>query len=188
MSSVSSFIEEEFIKGAPKSVKTIGVLGQVHDGLAVHDKGVHSCLYSDVLAAVTFSDHWHSSPSVADIKYPRDQSWTPKSIEVAFRHLGRKPGQMTTIPDEPTSLQILDPAAVQQYTFWDVDESSSASASIMLGQALSKDSAGSVSVRTGHDNLVRGGIVRTDIRKSKTIEASYPIEAADVAYVGMKAF
>ncbi len=179
------FIEEEFIKALPKSVKTIGVLGQVHDGLAVHDKGVHSCLYSDVLAAVTFSDHWHSSPSVADIKYPRDQSWTPKSIEVAFRHLGRKPGQMTTIPDEPTSLQILDPAAVQQYTFWDVDESSSASASIMLGQALSKDSAGSVSVRTGHDNLVRGGIVRTDIRKSKkTIEASYPIEAADVAYVG----
>lgn len=179
------FVEEEFIKALPKSVKIVGVLGQVHDGLAVHDKDVHSGLYNDVLAAITFSNQLTTLPSVSDIKYPRDQSWTPKSIEVAFRHLGRKPGQVASILNESTSLQILDPTAVQQYTFWDVDESAAATAPIILGQALSKDSAGNVSVRTGHDNLVRGGAVRTDIRKSKkTVEASYPVEAADVAYVG----
>ncbi len=178
------FVEEEFLKILPKTVKTIGVLGQVHDGLAVHDSGVHSSLYSDVLAAVSFSDGWTGMPAVVDIKYPREQTWTPKSIEVAFRHLGRKPGQSTQ-PEEPTTLQILDPAVVQQYTFWDVDESTSATAPLILAQALSKDSAGNVTVRSGHDNLTRGGVLRTDIRRSKkSIEASYPIEAADVAYVG----
>lgn len=178
------FVEEEFLKVLPKTVKTIGVLGQVDDGLAVHDRGVHSSLYSDVLAAVTFSDGWTGVPAVVDIKYPREQTWTPKSIEVAFRHLGRKPGQ-SNHPEEPTTLQLLNPAVVQQYTFWDVDESTSATAPLILGQALSKESAGNVLVRTGHDNLTRGGVVRTDIRRSKkSIEASYPIETADVAYVG----
>ena len=178
------FAEDAFLKALPKTVKTIGVLGQVHDGLAVHDTGVHSSLYSDVLAAVTFSAGWTGQPSVVDIKYPREQTWTPKSIEIAFRHLGRKPGQ-SDLPEEPKTLQILDPAVVQQYTFWDVDESSSATAPLILGQALAKDSAGNVSVITAHDNLMRGGVVRTDVRKSKkSIEASYPIEAADVAYVG----
>ncbi|MCJ1364505.1 hypothetical protein MMC16_003616 [Acarospora aff. strigata] len=179
------FVENDFLKALPKTVKTIGVLGQVHDGLAVHDSGVHSSLYTDVLAAVTFSDSWTKLPSVTDIKYSRDQTWTPKLLEVAFRHLGRKPGQTTNIRDEPSALQVLDPTVVQQYTFWDVDESSSAMAPLILGQALSKDSAGNVSISTGHDNLTRGGVVRTDVRKSKkTIEASYPIEAADVTYVG----
>jgi sulfite reductase (NADPH) flavoprotein alpha-component len=38
-----------------------------------------------------------------------------------------------------------------------------------------------------HDNSVQGGSVRTDIRSSKKIiEAYYPVEAADVAYVGQE--
>ena len=178
------FVEEEFLKALPKSARTIGVLGQVHDGSAVHDRGVHSSLYSDVLAAVTFSEGWTGQPAIVDIKYPREQTWTPKLIEIAFRHLGRKPGQ-SNLSEQSTTLRILDPVVIQQYTFWDVDESTSANAPLILGQALSKESAGNVSVRTGHDNLTRGGVTRTDIRKSKkSIEASYPIEAADVAYVG----
>ena len=184
------FVEEEFLKALPKSVKTIGVLGQVQDQQAVSDSGVRSSLYDDVLAAITFSDVWTSTPAVIDVKYSREQIWTPVSIAAAFQLLTKKPvfqsEQKTDETSESTSsLQILDTSAVQQYTFWDLGRSETADAAAIFAQALSKDSAGNVTVKSGHDNLLHGGVIRTDVRKSKrTIEASYPIDSANVVFVG----
>ena len=183
------FLEEEFIKALPKSTKTIGVLGQVHDTHAASDPNIRSNLYGDVVAAVTFSEHW-TPPAVIDIKYPREQVWTPVAVAAAFQLLVSKPvlsaSETTDEGRQPISpLQLIDPSAVQQYTFWDADQSPSANAAIILGQALSRDSANNVTVKAGHDNLVQGGVVKTDIRKSKkSIDAPYSIDAADVVYVG----
>ena len=183
------FVEEAFLKMLPRSVRVIGVLGQVHDAMAVSDNNLHSNLYSDVMAAVSFSDMWSSLPAVIDVKYPRETVWTPVSIAAAFQLLVKKPllqAKAETDTDESNwPLQLLETNAVQQYTFWDIDTSPSANAPVALGQALATDSASNVTTKTGYDNLRQGGVFRTDIRKSqKTIEASYPIDAADVVYVG----
>ena len=183
------FVEEEFIKILPKSVKTVGVLGQVYNSQAVSDSSIRSNLYSDVVAALTFAEEWPSQPSIVDIKYPREQVWTPVSIAAAFQMLVQKPilrqEENPEIAEQESSLQILDPTTVQQYTFWNLDESASDSAPSIIGQALSRDSGSNVTVKIGHDNLLQGGIQRTDIRKSKkTIEAPYSISSADVVFVG----
>ena len=184
------FVEKEFLKALPESVKAIGVLGQVQDKQAVSDPNVRSNLFGDVVAAVTFSDRWPTLPTVIDIKYPREQTWTPVTIAAAFQLLVSKPvlqaGESTSEDVGPVPpLQLIDPSRVQQYTFWDLDKSPSVAASIIIGQALSRDSANNVTVKTGHDNLVQGGLVKTDIRKSKKfIDAPYSIDAADVVYVG----
>ena len=70
---------------------------------------------------------------------------------------------------------------MKRYTFWDVDDASSTTTAAVVSSLLSSGPHENVSVRTGHDNLVRGGVVRTDIRCSdKSIEAPYPITSADV--------
>ncbi|KAG7006302.1 hypothetical protein G7Y79_00015g038920 [Physcia stellaris] len=177
------FIESEFIRAIPESVRSIGVLGQVHDSYAVSDISVHSNLYGDVIAAITFSDELATRPAVTDIKYPRETVWTPISLAAAFQLLAPKP--LFVGSQEQTELQLLDTSGVQQYTFWDVDDSPAAEASLLMGQALAKDSANNVTVSKWHDNLVEGGVFRTDIRKSKkTVEAAYSIESADMVVVG----
>lgn len=184
------FVEDAFLQALPKSVKTIGVLGQVHDNHAVQDGNLHSILYGDVVAAVTFSDEWSQEPSIIDIKYPRERVWSPILIAAAFQLLVKKPilqpGQKYSASQDLPQLLLIDPASVKQYTFWDTDDSPSALAPIILGQALSKeDSAINVTLKTSRDNLVQGGVFRTDIRKSrKSIEAAYTVEAADVIFVG----
>ena len=183
------FVEEEFVKILPASVKTVGVLGQVKNEHAVSDFGVKSNLYADVVAAITYSHKWSEAPAVIDVKYPREQVWTPVSIAVAFQLLVEKPLlQLNTERKEPGaqhSLQVVDPSVVQQYTFWNADESPSRTASVVLGQALSQNSLNNVTIKIGHNNLLEGGINRTDIRSSKkTVEAPFPVDAADVVYVG----
>ena len=180
------FIEEEFLRIMPESVKTIGVLGQVDDQQAVSDGSVRSELYGDILAAITFSDKWERSPVVIDVKYSRETIWTPISLAAAFQLLVKKPLLDELDKSDATSpLQLLDPLSIQQYTFWDIDTSDSANAPVALGKALATDSANNVTTKTRYDNLTQGGIFRSDIRKSKkTIEALYSIDSADVAFVG----
>jgi sulfite reductase (NADPH) flavoprotein alpha-component len=183
------FVEQAFLNALPESVRTIGVLGQVHNPQAVSDNSVRSNLYGDVMAAVRFSDKRTTPPAVIDVKYPRETVWTPISIAAAFQLLVKKPllkavGEVNGRESSP-ALQLLDPNFVQQYTFWDIDTSNSANAPVALGQALATNSANNVTMKTGYDNLLQGGVFRTDIRKSqKSIEASYSVDAADVAYVG----
>ena len=182
------FVEEAFLASLPGSVKKIGVLGQVVDQDAVSDVAVRSNLYNDVVAAISFSDKWVTAPAVIDIKYPRETVWTPVSIAALFQLLVKKPllQQDVSVEAPPIeALQLLDSAAVQQYTFWNIDTSDSVNAPAILGQALAIDSANNVTANATYDNLLQGGVVRSDIRKSKkTIEASYAVDTADVAYVG----
>ena len=183
------FIEEEFLKILPESVKTIGVLGQVDDEQAVSDSSVRSNLYGDVVAAITFSDKWATPPAVADVKYARETVWTPVSVAAAFQLLIQKPilqpEDNTAEFGAPLPLQLIDPSCTQQYTFWDIDTSRSANAPFALGQALAADSANNVTTKTVYDNLIQGGVFRSDIRRSKkAIEAPYSIDAADVVYIG----
>ncbi|MCJ1461633.1 hypothetical protein MMC07_000230 [Pseudocyphellaria aurata] len=183
------FVEDAFLEALPTSVRNIGVLGQVHDNNDVADGNVHSILYGDVVAALTFSDRSSQPPTVIDVKYPRERVWSPVLVAAVFQLLVEKPilqlDEGTNSLHSASQLQLIDPTNVQQYTFWDVDESPSAIAPTVLSQALSKDSASNVTVKTTHDNLILGGVSRTDIRKSKkAVEAAYSVEAADLIFVG----
>ncbi|CAG8219345.1 unnamed protein product [Penicillium salamii] len=178
------FIEEEFLRVLPKSTQTVGILGQVATQQAVQEEGVHSALYEDVLAALTFATDREQTPTAVEIKYPRAQRWDLISTAAAFQRVYDQP-ILTVDGETNASLQLLDPASVQEYTFWDVDSSVTVEAAQTLGQALGADSASNVTVSKAHDNLVQGGAVRIDIRKSsKIVDAPYAVTAADVAYVG----
>ncbi|KAJ6027990.1 hypothetical protein N7540_003566 [Penicillium herquei] len=180
------FIEEEFLRVLPQSTKTVGVLGQVVDEQAVQEEGVHSALYEDVLAALTFATGREHAPSCVEIKYPRSQRWDQITTAAAFQRIFDKPIlPADNTVNEGSPLQLLDSTTVQEYTFWDVDSSVSENATSILSQALAADSASNVTTSKAHDNLIQGGAIRVDIRKSaKIVDAPYAVTAADVSYVG----
>ncbi|PSN75559.1 hypothetical protein BS50DRAFT_568184 [Corynespora cassiicola Philippines] len=174
------FVEEAFLEVLPKSTRNVAVLGQVKDEAAVFDSAEYSRLYSDVLAATQFA--FDRNVEVTDIKYSREQVWTPSNILDVFQQIY---GEKTQSEEVRSYVDILNTADVRQYTFWNLDESPAANAPTVVGKLLSSDSSKNVFVRTGHDNLVRGGAVRTDIRNADyTIEAPYSVEQADVTFVG----
>lgn len=186
------FIESEFLASIPKSVKAIGVLGQVHDSNATSDHNIRSNLYNDVAGTILMSDQGAAMPVVVDIKYPREEVWTAVSIAAAFQLLSPKAilqvSHDSSISQE-NQLQLvqqpIDTSHIQHFVFWDLDDSPAADASTILGQALAKDSANHITLNKDHDNLTEGGISRTDIRRSKrTIEAAHSIDTADVVVVG----
>lgn len=173
------FAEEAFLKALPASVQAIAVLGQVLDQTAAADLSAHSNLYEDVLAAVVFSDKWTTAPSVVDFKYSRADTFTPTSIARVFHQLAGK------APENDEPIALLSAGQVEQYTFWDLEDSAAVTAPSTISELLSRDSASNIFVSQTHDNFVQGGTVRTDIRNSKkSIEAFYPVEEADVALVG----
>jgi sulfite reductase (NADPH) flavoprotein alpha-component len=173
------FVEEEFLKVLPASVRTIGVLGQVLDQATVTDKSAHSNLFEDALAATFFADRWATAPSVVDLKYSRAETFTPTSMAAIFHQLVGK------APEDAERMELLDSTQVKQFTFWDLEYSSAATAPAAISKLLSGDSASNVTISQTHDNLIQGGITRIDIRNSKkSLEAYYPVEEADVAFVG----
>lgn len=181
------FVEEDFLESLPKTVQNIAVLGQVNNFTAVKDNAEHSKLYSDVLAALAFSTKFSSVPTINDVKYAREEVWTPSKMLYVLQHIkegvASNNGKIMASEDRP-NLDLLG-SAVKRYTFWDVDDAASLMTAPVVGSLLSSGPHENVSVRTGHDNLARGGVVRTDIRCSeKSIEAPYPITAADVTFVG----
>ncbi|KAL9586106.1 MAG: hypothetical protein Q9203_003980 [Teloschistes exilis] len=183
------FVEQEFLRLLPKSTKVVGVLGQVVDGEAVADSTINSALYGDVVAAITFSDAFQTLPGVIDIKYSRETTWTPVSMAAAFQLILKKPvlqgeGRGETF-DAAQDLRLLDSTTVQQYAFWDKDDLPSSNAPLIFGSALARDSSNNVTTRIRHDNLTEGGLVKTEIRRSKqSIDAPYSIHAADMIYIG----
>ena len=184
------FSEEEFIKALPISLRSIVVLGQVHDKQGVDDENVHSSLYDDVLTAVTFSQKWRVLPSVAEVKYARNYVWTPKSMYALLYGLARRPASKSLLGAEldPPTMEIPhipDTMVTQQYIFWDTYDSLSVDAPSNIARSLACDSSSNVIIRTVHNDLIRGGVKRTDIRNSKrSIDFPYSIEDADVVYVG----
>ena len=164
------FVEKEFVEALPSSVRNIKVLGQVHNAASVADAGEQSHLYTDVLAAVAFSSKFNQSPSIEDLKYARNETWTPAKIASAI--------------GESREADILGPT-VKQYSFWDLDGSPSAKAVTPLAEVLANSIPDNVSVRSSHNNLVRGGTVRSDLRtSSKSIEAPYAVGASSFTFVG----
>ena len=183
------FVEDELIRLLPPSTKAIGVLGQVADKDSVVDASIDSALYTDVLAAITLSEDLQRRPDLVDIKYSREDAWTPLSMAAAFQLTLKKP---VAQPNEAEALapasqdsQLLDASPVHRFVFWDAADSASATAPLAFGSALAKDSSHNITTTTRHDNLLQGGISRTDVRKSKqSINAPYPVDAADLVYVG----
>lgn len=177
------FVEEEFLRVLPKTVKIVGVLGQVRDQQAVQDDGVHSALYDDVLAALTFAVDRTEKPVCVDIKYDVTNQWTIINAAAAFQRISDKPILQTN--NQASLLQLFEQAGTQEFTLWDLDDGQSLDAAASLTQALAKDPTVNVTTSTVFDNLVQGGVVRTDIRRStKIVDAPYPVTTADVAYVG----
>lgn len=177
------FVEEEFLRVLPQSTKNVGVLGQVANEQEVQESSIRSALYEDVLAALTFATGREQAPSCVDVKYPRSQTWGLINTAAAFQLVYEKP--IVQSANQLQALQLLDPETVREYTFWDVDNSIGADAANVLSKTLAADSASNVTTYQTNDNLVQGGTVRVDIRKSsKTVDAPYAVTAADVAYVG----
>ncbi|KAH0536239.1 hypothetical protein FGG08_006885 [Glutinoglossum americanum] len=186
------FMEDEFVRAIPKSVKRVFVLGQVHDEHAACDGNINSSLYSDVMAALTYSDGWTTVPSVFDVKYPRNHVWTPGVFANIFHHLqGKIHGGVGAVDGigffegQYDNFQVLSSSTTRQYTLWDVTDSRSVNSAVAIANILSSESTNNVTVKSEHDNLVQGGVLRTDIRSSRQIvETPYSIERADVVYLG----
>lgn len=178
------FVEEEFLRALPSTVKTISVLGQVKDKVSVADAAERSKLFNDVLAAISFSTRFPQAPAVFDVKYGREEVWTPSKMLSVLQHL-KVDGQSVIAPSEDRpSLDVLGPS-VKQYTFWDVDDSAARDAPTVIAKLLSGSASDNVAVRTGFDNLAQGGVIRSDIRvSSKSIEAPYSSTSSSVSYVG----
>lgn len=173
------FVEEAFLNVLPASVRQVAVLGQVRSAYEVDDAAVQSILYSDVLAAVSFATKWAQAPEVTDVKYAASDVLTPTSFGAIIEKLISKDGAAAAA--RRTALL----SQVEQYTFWDVDNSTALYSPAVVGQFFSRESSSNVYVHETHDNLIQGGIIRTDIRSSKkTIEAPYAVDEADVVYVG----
>ncbi|CAM1502059.1 Fc.00g040430.m01.CDS01 [Cosmosporella sp. VM-42] len=170
------FIEEAFLKAIPASTRTIAVLGQVQNELAVEDEATQSALYSDVLTAVTFSGKFDEEPEVVDIKYTPAQAFTPQGLINILHKIFNNDGEAKILP---SLIQA------QQYTFWDVDDSATINSPSVIGNLLSKESTSNVYVHETFDNLTQGGVIRSDLRASKkALEAPYDIEEANAVVVG----
>lgn len=170
------FIEEAFLKAIPASARTIAVLGQVKDDLAVEDEATQSALYSDVLTSIAFSGKFDQEPDVLDIKYTPAQSLTPQGLVGTLHKIFGNDGDVKTLP---SLIQA------EQYTFWDLDDSAALNSASALGNLLAKESTSNVYVNETFDNLTQGGIVRSDVRASKkALEAPYDIDEADTVVVG----
>jgi sulfite reductase (NADPH) flavoprotein alpha-component len=171
------FVEEAFLHALPQSVRQIAVLGQVKDGAAVADASVQSTLFGDVLTAVSFSGKWTQDPALKDAKYAAAEVLTPQFIAGILHSLTGKEGQEVK--------PFVSRVQAQQFTFWDVDDSVAVASPAVIGNLLSREATANVYVNESYDNLIQGGVVRTDIRSSRrSIEVPYPVEDADVTVVG----
>lgn len=174
------FLEDDFLNALPRTVKRIVVLGQVENEATMIDPTQRSRLYTDVLAALTFSARFPNL-SLTDGKYLPEEVWTPEKMLSQFQKMGEK----TVDSDICRGLysDILG-STIQQYSFWDTDDSANAEVAPEIASVLSKSPNENIALRARHDNLVRGGVMRADVRTSaKAIEAPYSVTSAKIAFV-----
>lgn len=170
------FIEEAFLKALPASTRTIAVLGQVQDQVAVEDEATQSALYGDVLTSVAFSNKFAEEPRILDIKYTPAQTISPQGIVETLHKIFGNEGAAKALP---SLIQA------EQYTFWDIDSAVSVDSPSVIGNVLARESTTNIYVNEEYDNLRQGGIVRADLRASKKeLEAPYPVEEASIVVVG----
>jgi sulfite reductase (NADPH) flavoprotein alpha-component len=174
------FIEEEFLRVLPSSTKAVAVLGQVSRRSDLSDPTVHSSLYEDVLPILTMNK---SRIQLHEAKYSRFQTWSPDSMVANFQTILDKAGFPIIVNEDIESLDLID-STVQQYSFWQLDDSPLADAAIVLAQALSRESSHNVTISKAHDNEMQGGSTRTDVRKSpKSLETNFSVENAGTVVV-----
>ncbi|KAJ1328238.1 sulfite reductase (NADPH) flavoprotein alpha-component [Microdochium nivale] len=172
------FIEEAFLKVLPTSAHSVVVLGQVTNEAAVADASVQSVLYSDVLTTVSFSSQWSISPRVIDSKYAAANAFTPTTFAATVDRFASK------APAAEIRISLPQLEAAEQFIFWDVDDSKTLMTPAVIGDLLSRDSTSNVHLSETFDNIVQGGLVRSDLRISKTtLDAPYAIEQANVVIV-----
>ena len=173
------FVEEAFLEVIPASTRTLVVLGQVHDVVAMDDEASQSALYGDVLTAVTLTNGFTEELEVIDIKYTASQNLTPQGIVNTLHRAFGNDGIAKTLPP------LFE---AQQYVFWSLDESATIGSPNAISVLLARESTSNIYVREAFDNLVQGGIVRTDVRASKrALEAPYDVQEADVIVVSDEA-
>ncbi|CUS13015.1 unnamed protein product, partial [Tuber aestivum] len=187
------FSESHFLEALPKSVKRIAVLGQVANKTAAEDSTVQSALYVDVVAAITMSDIWTLPPPIVDVKYAREQVWSPKELAWIFDQIARSRNVVVEIPEEELTAEastidsfslLGDGSHAQQYVFWDGDDAASAPAASIVSRLLSRDPRKSVSFQAAYDNVPLSGILHSEIRASSSaIDAPFHIEYADISVV-----
>ncbi|EPS41460.1 hypothetical protein H072_4624 [Dactylellina haptotyla CBS 200.50] len=186
------FSEKHFLEALPKSVKRVAVLGQVIDQAAVDDPSIQSCLYGDVLAALTMSDDWTLPPPVVDVKYPREQGWAPSDFAWIFDQIVRRNTATTSateaelLAESPhiAGFELFDPKDVGQYVFWDLDDSTGDEAPGSLTRLLTTDNARNITYSSMYDNASQAGITYSWIRSGgSTLEAHYDVTQADVVVV-----
>jgi sulfite reductase (NADPH) flavoprotein alpha-component len=187
------FSESYFLEALPKSVKRIAVLGQVSDRNAVEDATVQSALYVGVVAATSMSDIWSLAPPTLDLKYPREQVWSPKQFAWIFDQIVRKQSISIEIPEdaltsEASALDSFDLLAeeegAKQYIFWDSDDAPSVPAASIIARLLAEDTGRTISFSATYDNAPLAGIFQAEIKSSKkVVEASFHVESADVTVV-----
>ncbi|KAF3902429.1 hypothetical protein ABW21_db0200305 [Orbilia brochopaga] len=185
------FSEKHFLEALPAGVERVAVLGQVTDQAAVDDQSVRSCLYSDVLAALTMSDDWSiPPPPVVDIKYSREQGWAPSDFAWIFDQIAKRQATFSSFPETAddvsriTGFESIDEDAVAQYVFWDVDDSVSDEGPGSLARLLASDRTRNITYSSIYDNFSQAGITYTWLRASKDkLEAHYDVTYADVVVV-----
>ncbi|KAK6538865.1 hypothetical protein TWF694_010424 [Orbilia ellipsospora] len=186
------FSEKHFLDTLPKSVKRVAVLGQVIDQAAVDDPSIQSCLYGDVLAALTMSDDWTLPPPVVDVKYPREQGWAPSDFAWIFDQIVRRNTATTSateaelLAESPhiAGFEVFDPKDVSQYVFWDVDDSTGDEAPGSLTKLLALDNARNITYSSIYDNMSQAGVTYSWIRSGNNIlEAHYDVTQADLVVV-----
>ncbi|CAK7198074.1 sulfite reductase [NADPH] flavoprotein component [Sporothrix eucalyptigena] len=176
------FIEEAFLSVLPPTVRRIAVLGQVANETAVNEPAVQSALFADVLATVAFASKWTETPAIVDVKYAAAEVPTPAFITSVLQKLTGKPQAAGEASQYAVSLVSEE---AQQYTFYDVDNSAAIAAPASLARVIAEQPGVSVSTHSIHDNLIQGGVVRSDIRKAnKALIAPFAVEEANVTVVG----
>jgi len=187
------FSESHFLEALPKTVKRVAVLGQVANRTAAEDSTVQSALYVDVVAAITMSDIWTLPPPIVDVKYAREQVWSPKEFAWIFDQIVRSHNVVVEVPEEELTAEastidafslLGENSHAQQYVFWDGDDAASVLAASIISKLLSEDPGKSVSFQAAYDNVPLSGILHSEIRASyKAIDAPFHIEFADISVV-----
>lgn len=162
------FIESEFLKVVPKSVKRIHVFGQVNNNGQVADVRAHSALFADVATAVRLTDS--IKLSLHEHKYSRDKTWSPQDF-------------INVLAKDDTELKLL-PHDTQQFVFWDVQDSPTLNVPISLCQKFCLDTGKTIDHISSNDSLSLGGVVHSQVRVLPSpISAPYDIEDADVVFI-----
>jgi sulfite reductase (NADPH) flavoprotein alpha-component len=159
------FIEDEFRRVLPGSVRSITVLGQVEDQRNVADKDLHSRLYQDVLAALMLASLDGQDLTVSDEKYSRQQLWDIPSI--------------TDIISKVAGVDSLD-AILQpngntaELSIWTLDDSLFSNAFSGIANLAVNLPKAKVAVHQRHDNLLQGGLSHLSISTSGSTNVFSP--------------